>query len=207
MSGNALEPPAGGGSGSTDPEVVRDTIAAALVAGSGIAITPNDGADTITIAATGGGSTDPEVVRDTIASALVAGANVTITPNDPGDTITIATTGRFSASFSVAGDVATGAGSHRWYAEEALTIVSVRASVGTAPTGAALIVDVNKNGTTVFTTQANRPQIAAGTNTDLADAIDVTSLALGDFLTVDVDQIGSGTAGANLTVTIVLQRS
>lgn len=42
-----------GAGGSTDAEIVRDTIAAALVQGANIAITPNDPGDTITIAATG----------------------------------------------------------------------------------------------------------------------------------------------------------
>lgn len=56
QSGNILYTPAPSNPnvGYTD-EQVRDTIAAALTAGSGITITPNDGADTITIAATGGG--------------------------------------------------------------------------------------------------------------------------------------------------------
>lgn len=43
------------GGGSYTDEQVRDVIAAALVAGSNVTITPNDGADTITIAAAGGG--------------------------------------------------------------------------------------------------------------------------------------------------------
>ena len=34
----------------------------------------------------------------------------------------------------------------------------------TPPAGAALVVDVNKNGTTIYTNQANRPSIAAGAN-------------------------------------------
>lgn len=36
------------------PELIRDTMGTALVAGSNVTITPNDGADTITIASTGG---------------------------------------------------------------------------------------------------------------------------------------------------------
>lgn len=39
----------------TVQEVIRDTMATALVAGTNVTITPNDGADTITIAAAGGG--------------------------------------------------------------------------------------------------------------------------------------------------------
>jgi hypothetical protein len=38
------------------PELIRDTMGTALVAGSGITVTPSDGSDTITIAATGGSS-------------------------------------------------------------------------------------------------------------------------------------------------------
>lgn len=69
-----------------DPEIVRDTIGTALVAGTNVTISVDDPGDHITISA----ATDPEVVRDTIAAALVAGTNVSITPNDAGDTITIA---------------------------------------------------------------------------------------------------------------------
>lgn len=85
-------------------------------------------------------------------------------------------------------------------------IQSVAAAVGTAPTGAAIIVDVNKNGTTIFSTQANRPTIAASGNTATVGAIGVTSLTTGDYLTVDIDQIGSSAAGQDLTVSIRLQR-
>ncbi len=108
--------------------------------------------------------------------------------------------------FSRAGDVSVQAGTARLYNDtgRTLTIQAVRASVGTAPTGQDLIVDVDVDGTTIFTTQANRPTIADGTNTSgkVTDA-DVVALPDGHYLTVDVDQVGSGTAGADLTVTIV----
>ncbi len=86
-----------------------------------------------------------------------------------------------------------------------IEVVSVRAAVGTAPTGAALLLDVNKDGTTIFTTQANRPTIAiSGTETAAGGA---TPDAQADYaaeqtLSLDIDQIGSSVAGADLTVTI-----
>src|SRR6266508_1735517 len=113
------------------------------------------------------------------------------TPTQPRQTVPFSRQGVLSAPI---------VGALRWYANRAITLVSVRASVGSAPVGAAVLVDVNKNGVTIFTTQANRPTIAAGTTTDLADAINITSLIAGDFLTVDIDQAGSSTPGADLTV-------
>lgn len=109
-------------------------------------------------------------------------------------------------ALSVDGTVAVGAGSHRIYNDTgvALTIRSVRATVGTAPTGAALIVDVNRNGTTIFTTQSNRPTVTAGSNTSgKVTAVNTTTLNDGDYLTVDVDQVGSTVAGANLVVQVL----
>lgn len=82
------------------------------------------------------------------------------------------------------------------------TISKVFLSVGTAPTGADVIVDVNKNGTTLFTTQANRPTITDGNTTGYSTSLDTTSWEDGTYLTVDVDQIGSSAAGADLTVHI-----
>lgn len=87
------------------------------------------------------------------------------------------------------------------------TIVSVAAMVGTAPTGASVLVDVNKNGTTIFGTAANRPTIAAGSNSATVGTHSVTTVTTGDYLTVDVDQIGSTVAGSDLTVVIRLKRT
>ena len=88
-----------------------------------------------------------------------------------------------------------------------LTIVKVKVVVKTAPTGSSIIVDANKNGTTIFTTQANRPEIAIGETTDDSGTPDVTSLSEGDKITIDIDQIGSTVAGADLTVEVVCNQS
>jgi hypothetical protein len=83
-----------------------------------------------------------------------------------------------------------------------LVISKVRVAASTAPTGSALIVDVKKNGTSIFPTAA-KPQIAAGANTGTA-VPDTTSWLDGEYLTVDVTQVGSTVAGSNLTVTVVV---
>jgi hypothetical protein len=120
------------------------------------------------------------------------------------DTSTIKTT----LSFAVVGTLTTGTDkAPTIVAPCTLTIVKVKAVVKTAPTGAALIVDVNKNGTTIFTTQENRPQIAAGATSGDSGTPDVTSLVEGDKLTVDIDAIGSSVAGADLTVEVVCDQA
>jgi hypothetical protein len=111
--------------------------------------------------------------------------------------------GQGAAVFSYVGTTAITVGTARWYAPSSLTITNVIVSVGTAPTGASLIVDVNKNGTTIFTTQANRPTITAASNADTSSAPAVTSLTSSDYLTVDIDQVGSTVKGSDLTVQII----
>jgi len=84
-----------------------------------------------------------------------------------------------------------------------LTITKVYIIVNTAPVGAAILVDVNKDGVTIFTNQAHRPTIADGAYDGNTTDIDISSWEDGSYLTMDVDQVGSGTAGSYLTVVIV----
>ena len=86
----------------------------------------------------------------------------------------------------------------------ALTVQEVRLAVDVAPTGAALIVDILKNGTTMFSTVA-KPQIAAGATSGTSAAPDVTAIAVGDKITAEVTQIGSTNAGEDLSVTVVCE--
>lgn len=111
------------------------------------------------------------------------------------------------AYFSRAGALTVSSGAGRFRFPFPVTILGVTAAIATAPTGASVVLDVNKNGTTIFTTQGNRPTIVAGANATASEQTpDVTSLVTGDYLTVDVDGIGSGTAGADLTVFVRYRR-
>lgn len=111
-----------------------------------------------------------------------------------------------TAVFRVTGLLAVGVGKAKLRNNTGATwtLLNVQADVDTAGVGASVIVDLNKNGTTVFTTQANRPTITTGnTASSKVTAIDVTTVADGDYLTVDIDAIANPAAG--LTVTVVYQ--
>ena len=74
----------------------------------------------------------------------------------------------------------------------------------TGPTGAALICDIKKNGTSIWNaTPANRIQIAAGGTSNTQTAFDTTAIAEGDVLTIDIAQIGSTVAGQDITVQLL----
>lgn len=74
--------------------------------------------------------------------------------------------------------------------------------VETAPTGAALIVDIEKNGTSIYTT---KPQFAIGAYTLTAGVLktdNTEDFAAGDRITFKVTQIGSTVAGKGLTFSV-----
>lgn len=108
-------------------------------------------------------------------------------------------------SFTIAGAVAVQTGDLRFYIEDPSQIERVRASVGVAPAGADLKIDVKVNGTSIFTTDP-APTILAGTNTGYVDLSTPFALASGDYVTIDVTSIGSTTPGADLVVQVRIQR-
>lgn len=169
------------------------------------------------------GDTGPQGIRGEKGLTGDTGPQGPIGPEGPqgpegiqgpkGDTGTTGSTGPAGPvgagvlTYSVSGEVSVGTGSFRLYNDTAAawTIHSVRATVGAAPTGAALLVDVNKNGVTIFGNQAGRPSIAIGAYTSgKATGMTVISVAAGDYLTVDVDAVGSVAKGSNLVVQIVV---
>lgn len=102
----------------------------------------------------------------------------------------------FSAS-----TVTAGAGTFSWWNELGVPVYirSVRASLGTAGT-TATTVDVNINGTTIFTTQANRPSLASGVTTVKVTNMNVVEIPAGGRVTVDIDAAGSGSASLTVQV-------
>lgn len=99
--------------------------------------------------------------------------------------------------FSYTGTLTTYVGLSRYYFDSSKTISQIRASVGTAPTGANLIVTVYKNGTSIGTTS-----ITAGSFTGTSTP--GTSVASGDYVTVSITQVGSTVAGTDLTVSLTV---
>lgn len=78
----------------------------------------------------------------------------------------------------------------------ARTLAGVRASLSTAQaSGSTFTVDINKNGTTVLSTKLTIDNTEKTSVTAAAAAvISVTSFADDDEVSVDIDQIGDGTA-------------
>jgi hypothetical protein len=88
------------------------------------------------------------------------------------------------------------------------TITEIGAYVDTAGTTGTATIDVNKNGTTLMTT--NKITIDTGEKSSrtaaTAPALTTTSIAAGDLITVDVDAIHT-TAAKGLTVRLGIRRA
>jgi hypothetical protein len=86
----------------------------------------------------------------------------------------------------------------------AMTITQVRASVNTAPTGSALIVDINENGTSILSTKLSI-DATEKTSTTATTAAVISDSALADDseITIDIDQVGTPVAGAGLKIAII----
>lgn len=78
----------------------------------------------------------------------------------------------------------------------AFPITGVKMLRGTAGDSGTTTVDIHKNGTTIFTTQGNRPSAAYTDGDDHVDSAtpDVTSVAANDVFTLDIDAAEAGGA-------------
>lgn len=112
-----------------------------------------------------------------------------------------------SNTFTYQGKLAVATGVSRWYIEAACTWQSGRLAVNTAPSGSSVIVDVLKNGSTIFTTSANKPTLAAGAFSQLSATPDLPNFSAGDYLQISITTIDSGATASDLTYTPRLRRT
>lgn len=85
-------------------------------------------------------------------------------------------------------------GTKRLYIQDSYTLKSIHAFVDTAPTGSSVITNVKKNGSSL-----QNITIAAGATTASNTSLSY-SFVSGDYITVDITQVGSSTAGVNLYI-------
>jgi hypothetical protein len=92
-------------------EAAQDALAAALAGTSGVSVTYDDAANTITVTGLGDASATAETIRDAIGVALVGVGVITVTPNDALDTITISSAATTNSTDAALRDRSTHTGS------------------------------------------------------------------------------------------------
>src|SRR3989344_447056 len=133
-------------------------------------------------------------------SYLAAGSNITLTSGSDGQ-ITIASTGGSSTvydttRFSVNGRLLTGSVfDGAWVANRAGTVENVRLWRRLSGSSLTTRIDINKNGTSLYSNQDNKTVVSAsaGDNALTGSIPDTgTSFSAGDYFTMDVDEIEAG---------------
>jgi len=81
----------------------------------------------------------------------------------------------------------------------AMTVTGEAGYIDTAPTGQAAIVDIEKNGVSIYST---KPEFAASSNALTAGVLSATAFTSGDRLSFKVTQVGTPTAGQSLRFTL-----
>ena len=98
-------------------------------------------------------------------------------------------------TYSYTGTLAVATGDRRLYMTRSGTFGQFDMYVKTAPTGAALNIAVKKNGSSVGT-----GTIADGASSGTSQSLSTASFASGDYITVDITQVGSTVAGEDLYI-------
>jgi hypothetical protein len=178
-------------------QAVREAITAGgsmVYPGAGIAVSTGSAWGTSKASPTGAivGTTDAQTLTNkTLSTGSVVPAVIGIACSD--ETTALAT-GTAKATFRM---------------PYAMTLTGVRASVGTAPVGSTLIVDINEGGSTIMTSNKLSIDASEKTSTTAATAAGITDSALANDaeITIDIDQVGSSTAGAGLKVWLIGTRT
>tara|TARA_Y100000287_G_scaffold85379_1_gene67803 strand:+ start:297 stop:3224 length:2928 start_codon:yes stop_codon:yes gene_type:complete len=174
-------------------------LASPTFTGTPVAPTASSGTNTTQLATTAfvqqevtsaGSYNDASV--DTHLNRSTANANEVLSFNGTDYAWVAQTTQEFIKAYRFDGTLSTNTGTKRLYLQKAYTLKSIHAYVDTASAGSSINITVKKNGTSLQTLS-----IGAGQT-----AVSVTSLthsvAANDYLTIDITQVGSSTAGENL---------
>ena len=104
-------------------------------------------------------------------------------------------------------DLATGTNKVYFRMPYAATLLAVKATVNTAPTGSTLICDINEAGTSVLGTKLSI-DASEKTSDTAASAATITDSALANDaeITIDIDQVGSTIKGKGLKVYMKVRR-
>lgn len=101
-------------------------------------------------------------------------------------------------------NISAGVQKEELYMPFSFLVQEVRATVSVAPTGSTIIVDVNKNGTSILSTKLS---IDAGELTSetasVPAVISTSAFADSDVISFDIDQIGATVPGQNLKVYVI----
>lgn len=140
-------------------------------------------------------------VGEVVWTNLVALVDITGPAGDDGITLSVIT-----FLLAVGTVLTTGANKVRVPIPYNCTILKVYAIANTIPDGAAIIFDINKNGTSIWNlTPANRLKILDGQSTGNQTSFDADSITEGDIISVDVDQVGIACAGGDVTIQLKIQ--
>ncbi len=85
------------------------------------------------------------------------------------------------------------------------TIAEVHARVAQAPVGASIRLDLLKNGTSVHASNEDKCTIAAGEHRGMTSTFSDNTLADGDYLELEIEQVGSSTSGTGLVFVAELE--
>ena len=160
-----------------------------------------------------------------IQAAATAGSWTLTLPTNAGSNNQVLTTdgtgiaswgnGNFSSThtntFQPQGNLVVGNNQSNWVIVPNLsTLVEADVAAQTAPTGQSAIFDIqySTNGGSTFTSlwssdPSDKPTLTPTSTTGSTNTFTATTLPKGALLRFDVDRVGSGTAGANATVTLV----
>jgi len=180
-----------------------DTDAMAISSGgvvtfSQVPLFPNDTIETADIqadAVTGAKIADDAINSEHYTDASIDLAHVSVGAKT--EAIAIACSDETTA-------LTTGTAKVTFHMPYAFTLTGVKAGVTTAPVGSTITVDINEGGTTILSTKltidaSEKTSASAATAAVISD----TGLAADALITIDIDQVGSSTAGAGLKVYLI----